>query len=282
MKKKLNRTFVLIIVSSLLVSCAIQQLPDNLSKAFLNQSDVELVKTGMPAYLILMDAAVRTWPNDASYLFAASKLYSSYTFFIDSSEQKRLSNIGDQAFKYAQRGLKAYDSTLYELVNGKPDELRKNIDSYGKKYLDAIYSYNTALASWVLANSSDYKALMQMPKIDMLFRWVIKQDKNYSEGMPFIYLGALNSILPPSVGGKPEVGKKFFEEAIKVSEGKNLLARVFYAKTYAKLLFDKNLFETQLNKVLKSEVKAENLTLMNKLAQAEAKILLKKNRNYFD
>lgn len=280
--KLFNKISAIFLASFLLTSCAIQQLPDNLTKAFLNQSDVELVKTGMPAYLILMDAAVRTWPDDASYLFAASKLYSSYAFFIDSSQQQRLSEITNQSFEYAQRGLKAFDGSLFELVNGKPDELRKNLDSYGKKYLDPIYAYNTALASWVLANSSDYKALMQMPKIDAMFRWVIKQDKNYSDGMPYIYLGALNSILPPSVGGKPEVGKEFFEQAIKVSKGKNLMARVFYAKTYAKLLFDKELFEKQLNLVLKTDEKAENLTLMNKLAKAEAKDLLRKNKDYFD
>ena len=51
---------------------------------------------------------------------------------------------------------------------------------------------------------------------------VVKLDENYKFGQAHLYLGVLNTILPPALGGKPQIGKHHFEKAIALSKSKNL------------------------------------------------------------
>jgi hypothetical protein len=99
--------------------------------------------------------------------------------------------------------------------------------------------------------------------------------------MPLVYLGALNSLIPPSLGGKPEVAKEYFEQAIEVSEGKNLIAKVMYAEKYARLMFEQELHDQLLNEVLVAPSKAHGLTLQNEFAKKEAQRLLSDSADYF-
>jgi len=96
-----------------------------------------------------------------------------------------------------------------------------------------------------------------------------------------MYLGVLNSILPASLGGKPEVAKAHFEQAMNLSEGKNLLAPVMYAEKYARLMFDRELHDRLLKAVLEADPNVHGLTLQNTYAQEQAKALLADADDYF-
>ena len=109
----------------------------------------------------------------------------------------------------------------------------------------------------------------------------LKLDENYQFGQVHLYLGILNTLLPPSLGGKPEIGKNHFEKAITLSQGKNLIAKVIYAEKYARLVFDQDLHDRLLNEVLKTEPRKRGFTLTNMLAQQQAKALLISGKDYF-
>ena len=58
-----------------LVSKAADSFGDDLGSAMLNQDDPELVRAGMPAYILLMDSFLQNEVNDPAMLASAASLY---------------------------------------------------------------------------------------------------------------------------------------------------------------------------------------------------------------
>jgi hypothetical protein len=54
-------------------------MADNLTLAILNQNDLETVRVGAPAYLLMLDSFIQGDPENTDMLLAGAKLYSSYT-----------------------------------------------------------------------------------------------------------------------------------------------------------------------------------------------------------
>ena len=73
----------------------------------------------------------------------------------------------------------------------------------------------------------------------------------------------------------------WFERAVALSEGRNLLARVLFAEHYARLVFDRELHDEQLRQVLDAEPDVPDLTLQNTYAKEQAQQLLDGADDYF-
>ncbi|WP_300428304.1 TRAP transporter TatT component family protein, partial [uncultured Thalassolituus sp.] len=119
-------------------------------------------------------------------------------------------------------------------------------------------------------------------KVKTLMQWVAGYDEGYDNATVQVYLGVLESQLPPSVGGKPEIGQAHFEKAIELTEGQHLMAKVLYAKQFARLMFEQELHDRLLQEVLDADPYAEGLTLVNRLAQRQAAALLAESADYFE
>ena len=61
-----------------LVSRAANGFGENLTSAILNQDDPELVRAGMPSYILLLDSFLQGEENNPAILSAAASLYASY------------------------------------------------------------------------------------------------------------------------------------------------------------------------------------------------------------
>jgi len=120
-----------------------------------------------------------------------------------------------------------------------------------------------------------------MPRVEVLMQRVVELDETYQNGAAHLYLGGLATVLPPALGGRSEVGKTHFERAIALSEGHNLLAKVLYAKNYARGVFDRELHDRLLNEVLAADPSYKGWTLSNVMARREAEALLQSADEYF-
>jgi hypothetical protein len=120
-----------------------------------------------------------------------------------------------------------------------------------------------------------------LPKVEALLLRVVAIDAAHDGGLPLVYLGVLNSLRPEAVGGKPEQGRAYFQQAIDASEGRNLYAKTLMAEFYARLMFERELHDRLLNEVLAADAKAPRYTLMNTLAKERAKTLLDSGKDYF-
>ncbi|SIT10989.1 TRAP transporter T-component [Thalassolituus maritimus] len=276
------KSITVLALSLLLGACSVTQLPDNLSRAMLNQDDPEVVADGAPAYLLMLDALILTYPENERFLLAGAQLYGAYAG-VFAQDEVQAQSMADKALEYARRALCEYDSDACDLVDGPADELKRGLAmNYDEDDVDIFYAYGAAWAGWIQANTSDWNAIAQVSKVKNLMEWVESYDEGYDNATVQVYLGVLTTQLPPSVGGKPEIGKAHFEKAIALSDGKHLMAKVLYAKQYARLMFEQELHDDLLQQVIDADPYAEGLTLINRLAQRQADRLLAESTDYFE
>jgi hypothetical protein len=247
----------------------------------LNQENPEIVKAGAPAYLLLLDALVTTYPNDEDYLIPASKLYGAYAS-IFSDDKKQSQQMATRALSYARHALCYNEEELCLALDQSPEAITRSLDDLDDDELALVYAFTASWTSWIQLNSHDWDAVAQLPKIKALFTWVLQKDMNYDNGTAQLYMGVLEAQLPPSLGGKPDVAKAHFAQAIKASHNKHLMAKVLYAQQYARLMFDRPLHDRLLKEVIDANPTAEGLTLINHLAQKQAVNLLAESEEYFE
>lgn len=256
------------------------KLGDNLSSAIANQDDPDTVQAGAPAYLLLIDGLISGSPRDRRLLVAGSRLNSAYAaVFVE--EQERAQRMAGRARRYAERALCLDRPRICELANGAYAEFVMAINETGYDDLPALYAYALSRALWIQTHSDDWNAIADLPKVEAMLERVVTLDEDFERGDPFLYIGIIRSQVPPSLGGKPEEGRKAFEKAIALSEGKNLMAKVEFARRYARMVFDRELHDCLLEEVLAAPAEADGFTLSNTLAQRQAKALLESAADYF-
>ena len=254
-------------------SMATDRLANNLSLAMLNQTDPEIVRSGAPAYLLLLDSLIAQNPDDQGLLFAGARLYGAYAsgLVTDTERQKRLT---DKALDYARRGLCPETPALCASLDQPFEPFSQTLAETDEDDIEGIYLYATSWAGWIQAHASDWRALAELPKAQAMLEWVVKLEPAFEQGRAQLYLGVIGSQIPPALGGRPEVGRQHFEAAIDYSRGQDLMAKVEFARHYARLVFDQTLHDRLLNEVLQADPVAEGFTLSNIMAQQQAAALL--------
>ncbi len=263
-----------------ITSSATNRLAGNLSTAILDQDDPETVEQGMPSYLLMVDGLIAGDPQNENMLAAGSKLYASYAaaFVKDGERAKRLSA---RARDYGERALCAHDARLCQLWARPFEEFTKSLGTLRVADVPVLYTSAAAWGGWIQANSSDWNAIAALPRVKAAMERVVQLDESYEHGEAHVYLGVIATLLPPAMGGKPEEGRAHFERAIGISQGRDLTAKVEYARRYARGVYDRALHDRLLNEVMAADARAPGLTLANVLAQRQAKELLATADRYF-
>jgi len=256
------------------------RLARNVSGAVLNQDDPELVREGAPAYLIAIDGLIEADPKDPELLLAGAKLYTAYaSAFVTEPERARRLTL--RAYRYGKSALCLRKPALCEAVNGPFETFAQQLATTNTRDLPTLYGFGSAWASWIRANSSDWNAIAELPKVQLLMERVLELDETYDTGGAHLYLGVLYTLRPAGLGGQPELGRSHFERAIELSKGRNLTAKVLFASQYARLVFDRPLHDRLLQEVIDADPKAPGFTLGNVLAQEQARALLASADAYF-
>ena len=263
-----------------LMSNAASGLADNLSSAIFNQDDPETVRAGMPSYMLLMDSFVEGSPDDPAMLGAAANLYASYgAVFAD--DEVRASRLTKRARDYALKGICVTYAAACEWRDLSYDDFVATLDGLTGKHADAVYVYSFATLTYLRAHQSDMNSLAELPQAEALVKRYLEISGEAPKASAHMYLGIILTIFPPSLGGKPEEAREHFEKAIEMSGGKDLGAKVEFAKGYAKLLYERELHDQLVDEVLSASPYAEGLTLTNVMAQEEALKLRAEADDYF-
>jgi hypothetical protein len=265
----------------LLAGCAplsTKRLADNLTQSMLGQSDPEIVRAGAPAYLLLIDSLLEDAPDDTGLLLAGARLYDAYgSGLVQDPERRR--QLTAHALDYAQRALCLRHRKVCE-ARGKPyPEFAASLPSIQTGDLSLFFTFASAWAGWIQARSDDWGAIADLPKAELVLERVVEAEPGFEHGRAQLYLGVMRSLVPPALGGRPERAREHFELAIAYSQGRDLIAKVEYARDYARLMFDQALHDRLLNEVLQADPEQPGLTLSNVLAQRQARELL--DEGYF-
>jgi hypothetical protein len=256
-------------------------LLENVAKSAYKQSDLKVIREGMPAYLMLVDGMVEAVPNNAHLLITAAQAYSSFAAaFVEETDEDYASALYAKAKKYALRsldvrGLKAPASTPFE-------QFEKEVAARGKEDVPYMFWTATCWGGWIRLNLSSMAAVAELPRVELLMKRVLALDEQFYYGGPHLFMGIWFASRPKIAGGDLTKAQYHFQKALEFSGEKFLMTRVYYAEQYARKTLDKDLFVATLEKVL--EIPADNtpeLTLLNTVAHKKAKELLEHVNEYF-
>ena len=264
---------------SSLISSATEELGNNLSAVILNHNDPETVAAGIPSYLLLQEALLKQQPDNQALWLSTAKLYGSYAGMLDN--EARLAALSEKALEFSFRAACLQKTEFCQLKTLSFAEFEKVIRASNNNDLASLYGLGASWALWIQGHKSNWDAVAQLAQVKTIMQQVIKLDEKYENGSAHLYLAVLASLLPTAMGGDAVSAKQHFEQALSLSLDKNLMVKVLYAKHYARMVFDRPLHDRLLNEVLKSSITQENLTLINSLAQQQAKQLLKSAETYF-
>lgn len=263
-----------------LVSSAASGFADNLSTAVLNQSDPAIVRDGMPSYLLLLDSFIQGDPENVQLLGAAAEMYAAYgSVFVDDPARAR--TLTERARRYARRALcieYAPACNWEQLDFANFSIALADVDAADA---DPLFSYALASLAWVRANSDDWNALAVLPQMEAMLKHLRKIDDGDRDAALLTYLGILVTLRPAALGGKPEEGKAYFEQALALSDGQDLSIKLELARAYARPLYLRELHDELLDAVVSADAEAPGYTLTNTMAQSEARALLASADEYF-
>lgn len=262
------------------ISSATRDMTENLTRAILDNNDPATVEAGGPAYLLMVDSLLQGDPNNAPLLRAAAAIYTAYTdVFV--KDQARAAKLTDKALGYGLRAVCVRRPAACSLREKSFQEFEKLVANTTEADVANLFALGSAWAAWIQVRHRDWNAVAEIARVETIMRRIVDVDETFENGAAHLYLGVLATLIPPSLGGKPEVGRGHFERALEISKSQNLMVKVLFARHYARLVFDRELHDRLLNQVLEAVPDAPGYGFSNTLAQQQARELLKSADDYF-
>ncbi len=265
---------------SAMLSKTTGRLADNLANAMLNHNDPETVRQGAPAYLLMVDSLIAGDPDNPQLLLTGATLYGSYAGAF-AGDEKRARVLSLTAKQYGWQALCRVAPDACDSWEQPYEEFERAVGSLEAKHVPALYGAAAAWATWIQANRSDWVAIADKARVQVMMERVLELDPQHEGGRAHLYLGVLDTLLPAALGGKPEEGREHFEGFIDMSGGRDLQGKVLLAREYARLVFDRDLHDRLCREVIESDPVQPGLTLSNTIAIAEAGLLLETADDYF-
>jgi hypothetical protein len=253
---------------------------EDLATAIVNQDDPELVRDGLPAYLLLLDSLAADGTPSPAVASAGARLYAAYAV-VFVSDPARAATLGARARSYGDQALCAARPEACDLRALQFPELKARVEAIGPKQAAPLYAWAVGALAYVRTHADDFKALADLPKIELVLERLTVIGEPADQPAINTFLGVLNTLRPEALGGKPERGRGFFERALALAGEQDLSIKVEFARQYARLTYDRELHDRLLNEVLAAEPRVPGYTLFNTLAQQSARDLLASADEYF-
>jgi len=256
-------------------------LLEDVSNSANKQSDLRVVREGMPAYLMLIDGMVEAVPDNARLLITAAQAYASFaSAFVEDADTEYARTLYEKAKKYALRALQRRG--LKNPVSTSFDAFEEAVTRLGMDDVPYMFWAATCWGSWIRLSLGSMAAVAELPRVEALMKRVLALDEEFYFGGPHLFMGIWFASRPKIAGGDLNRAQHHFQKALEFSQGKFLMTQVYYADHYARKTFDRKLFVATLQKVLETPVDTiPQLTLLNTVAHKKAKELIEQVDDYF-
>jgi hypothetical protein len=257
-------------------------LLEEVAKSSYKQSDLRVVREGMPAYLMLMDGMIEALPDNPDLLVAAAQGYSSFaSVFVEEQDKEYAGLLFTKAKQY---GLRSLEARGFRNPADRPlDDFKKGLKALGKKDLPYLFWGASCWAKWINLNLNSMEAVAELPRVEWMMQRVLELDEKFYYGGAHLFMGIWFASRPRLAGGDLKRSQGHFLKAIGFGEGKFLMAHVYYANHYIRKAQDKDLFLSVLKKVLETPADlSPELTLLNTVAKKKAQDLLNRVDEYFE
>jgi hypothetical protein len=262
-------------------SLVVNPLLDSLTVSLQKQTDLELLRDGAPSLLLVLDGLIAGDPDNKPLLIAATKAYGAYaaTLYEDGNIE-RAANMSIKARDYGINLISQLPGL--ENINGQTlSEIDDALVRTSPGQADSLFWGAYGWATWIQYQDGAPAAMADLPIVELIMLRVVELDESYYYGGAHIFLGAYYGSRPQMYGGKPEVSRKHFERALTLNKRLFLLTHVSYAQTYARIIFDRELYLKLLTEVIEQPLADSEIASSNKLAKVIAEKLINQVDEYF-
>jgi hypothetical protein len=281
---------VVMLTAALLMEGCIQTLAlrsmggilDNGLAAFNEESDVQLAHEALASNLKLIEAMIKSDPENEQFLLFAAQGYYSYAMAFcedDSVERARVFYL--RAKDYGMRIL-TKNKKFKEALNSDLQTFHEAVQSFTKDDVPAIFWTAFSWGSYANITRTDIAGLADLSKVQALIEFVAEKDPSFYHGGAYLFLATVEATTPKMLGGNPEKAKKLFDQCMSINEGKFLMTQLYEAKSYAVGTQNQQLFESLLKQVedASPDILPE-ARLANVIAKLKARRLLAQENDLF-
>jgi len=254
---------------------------DKTVAALMQEGDLKFAEAAMAGDLKLLEGVTESDPSNVRYLELACMGYASYALAFASDEPSRALEFYSRAKAYGVRGMMER-GVPRAAFGGDAAGMKAALRHLGHADVPLAFWTADAWGNAISLQPDDPDVIASIPTANALMEWVQGQDPAYFYGGPSLYFGVYYGSYPPSLGGRPDLSRKSFEQALAAAHGRFLMTDVLYARTYAVQTQDRELFHRLLTQVV--EAPADLLPeqrLANAVAQRRAQELLAHEEELF-
>ena len=264
-----------------LKKAAVGSFVDDVAAATAKLDDVTLVSQAGATFLVLMEGLLESNPNDRDLLTSAAELYTSYGALVELENKHRAAALYRRGMIHGRRAL-TQRAEVSELIEAPYDRFVAVADHLRPRDVPMVFWATASWGAWISVSTESVAAIADLPKVIFLMEWILANNETFHYGSPHVFLGMYHSALPKSLGGNPDKAKMHFERALEISSDRALMVHVQMARSYARQIFDRELYESLLQTVIERPAGTiPELTLQNATAKLLAKRLLKEADAFF-
>ena len=174
-------------------------------------------------------------------------------------------------------------------IFGQPEVVAKLVKDTGHGQRFPLLFAGMSLGSLINHNLTRIEMISHLSTVQLILERVVELDAKHGPpankshaALPHVALGMLHTARAKSMGGEPEKGKASFEQALKITEDKFLLARTLMAYRVGLATNDRKFFHDELKKVLETPPSVwPEQRLANEVAHRKARRYLSKEKELF-
>jgi len=273
-----------LLLSSSCASIIVNPMLDPLTISMQKQTDLELLQEGAPSLLLLLDGLIAGDPENEKLLMTATRLYGAYAAILyEDGQTERAVNMSIKARDYGVSllnhlpALKSIEGQTRQALGEIQSSLQKiKPDQIGNLFWGAF-----GWATWIQFQEGAPAAMADLPIVESIMLRVIELDESFYYGGAHIFLGSYYGSRPQVYGGKPDASREHFERALEINKRQFLLTQVSYAQTYARMMYDRELYLKLLSEVLEQPLTDSDMASSNKLAKVTAAKLIQQVDEFF-
>jgi hypothetical protein len=257
------------------------------SVAMDREADLEFARYAFPASLKTIETFLVSAPENRSLLLLLARGYNAYAFGIIEADLERAELDGTEAaveslsrraevhyLRAREYGFRWLDRPKLKAaaLEGDVDALDAELAELEPEDAPGLFWAVYGWASAVNLSKDDSEMMTGLPQIERLMNRVYELDPHYNAGAPYALLGVYHSSKPAALGGDPKKAKSYFDEGMAEHGEENLLLPYLYARFYAAMVQDRELFDAMIAKVAGADVTAHpDLRLTNEIARDRAR-----------
>lgn len=264
------------------------------SQAVEQHWDVDLVGDGLPSSILQLEGIYAVIPDDEELGIEVMRANGSYAWGWlsdeaddalargDLEQQEAISLRGRLLFLRARNigvhHMRRRDAGIDAAIAAGPDALRSYLAAhYGSREHAAILFWTGyAWGGAIQMSNADPELVAELPLVRVLLERSIELDPSFFHSSALMGLAAMDSAIPPELGGDPARGRARFEEALTRTDHHFFAVQLQYATSYAVTVGDRNLFITLLREIVDGGDPEPTVRLANRLARRKAIRLLRR------